>query len=115
VDGGAPPPHAPYLEFSGTTKVRNELGLAQGGIQLSQVSVPTALNTGSNSGPSFCLLFGTHVPFDDAQLDALYRGSHGRYVSAVERADKANVRAGFLLQDDARENKREAAQSSVGM
>ena len=113
VDGGAPPPHAPYLEFDGTTKVRNELGLAQGGIQLSQVAVPTALNTGSNSGPSFCILFGTHVPFGAEQLDALYR-NHGKYVSAVTHADSANVEAGFLLRPDARENHREAAHSSVG-
>jgi hypothetical protein len=113
VDGGPPPPHAPYLAFDGFTKVRNELGLAQGGIQLSQVAVPTALNTGSNSGPSFCILFGTHVPFDDAQLDALYR-NHGQYVAAVARTDEANVDAGYLLPADAEENQREAAQSDVG-
>ena len=114
VDGGAPPPHAPYLEFTASgTKARNELGLALGGIQLSQVAVPTALNTGSNSGPSFCILFGTHVPFDDAQLDALYR-NHGRYVSAVTHTDNANMRAGFLLASDARENHSEATRSDVG-
>jgi hypothetical protein len=114
ADGGAPPPHAPYLEFSGpTTKARNALGLALGGIQLSQIAVPTALNTGSNSGPSFCLLFGTHVPFDDAQLDSLYR-NHGQYVSSVRAVDRANVDAGFLLHADAQENQREAAHSDVG-
>ena len=113
VDGGAPPPSAPYLEFSGTTKVRNELGLAQGGIQLSQVSVPTALNTGSNSGPSFCFLFGTHVPFSDAQLASLYR-NHGRYVSGVSNADAANVEAGYLLPADAEANEQAAAHSDVG-
>ena len=113
VDGGAPPPHAPYLEFNGTTKVRNELGLAQGGIQLSQVAVPTALNTGSNSGELFCFLFGTHVPFSDAQLDALYR-SHGQYVSAVVHTDQGNLDAGYLLPADAGENLNEAAHSDVG-
>jgi len=113
VDGGAPPPHAPYLEFNGTTKARNELGLALGGIQLSQMAEPTALNTGSNSGPSFCILFGTHVPFSDEQLDGLYR-NHGLYVSAVTHTDTANVEAGYLLQADAQENQREAAQSSFG-
>ncbi len=113
VDGGPPPPQAPYLEFNGLTKVRNALGLAQGGIQLSQIAVPTALNTGSNSGPSFCILFGTHIPFDDAQLDELYR-NHGRYVSAVNEVDQANLAAGFLLTADAQENQREAAQSGVG-
>ena len=113
VDGGAPPPSAPYLEFDGLTKVRNELGLAQGGIQLSQVAVPTALNTGSNSGPSFCILLGTHRPFDEAQLDELYR-NHGQYVSGVARSDDANVAAGYLLQADAEENQRAAAHSAVG-
>jgi Alpha/beta hydrolase domain len=113
VDGGTPPPHAPYLEFSGpTTKARNALGLALGGIQLSQVAVPIALNTGSNSGPSFCLLFGTHVPFDDAQLDSLYR-NHGSYVSSVRAVDRDNEAAGFLLHADALENLRTAAQSDV--
>ena len=113
VDGGAPPPHAPYLEFNGTTKVRNELGLAQGGIQLSQVSVPTALNTGSNSGELFCFLFGTHVPFSDAQLDTLYR-SHGQYLSAVVHTDSANLGDGYLLHADALENLNDAAHSDVG-
>lgn len=113
ADGGAPPPHAPYLQFTGLTKVRNELGLAQGGIQLSQVSVPTALNTGSNSGPSFCILFGTHVPFSEAQLASLYR-NHGRYVSGVSNADAGNVAAGYLLPADAEANQQAAAQSDVG-
>lgn len=114
ADGGAPPPSAPYLEFEGTTKVRNELGLAQGGIQLSQVSVPTALNTGSNSGAQlFCFLFGTHVPFDEAQLRALYR-SRLQYVGKVALADWANVRSGFLLPADALENLRDAAHADVG-
>lgn len=113
VDGTAPP-HAPYLEFSGpTTKLRNELGLAQGGIQLSQVSVPTALNTGSNSGETFCFLFGTHQPFDDALLTELYP-SHGRYVAAVARAGTANVRAGYIDGSDAVADLTAAARSSVG-
>ena len=114
VDGG-PPAAAravPRVQRP-TTKARNELGLALGGIQLSQVAVPTALNTGSNSGPSFCILFGTHVPFSDEQLDTLYR-NHGRYVSAVTRTDTANVQAGYILRADAQENEREAAHSSVG-
>lgn len=111
---GALPPSAPYLEFAGSgTLVRNELGLAQGGIQLSQVAVPTALNTGLNAGETFCFLFGTHVPFTDAQLGALYR-NHGQYVSAVARTNNANAKAGFIVQADAAENIRTAAQSNIG-
>jgi hypothetical protein len=114
ADRGVRPPSAPVLEFAPDgTKARDELGLARGGIRLSQVAVPTALNTGDNSGESFCFLFGTHVPFDDDRLDRLYR-SHGGYVSAVRRADIRNVRAGYLLPDDARENLREAVGSDIG-
>jgi hypothetical protein len=112
VDGVAPP-HAPYLEFSGLTKVRNELGLAQGGIQLSQVAVPVALNTGANSGETFCFLFGTHIPFDDELLAELYR-NHGSYVSAVARAGEANVAAGYLDAADASADTAAAARSGVG-
>ena len=112
--GGPVPPSAPYLAFAPDgSKVRNELGLAQGGIQLSQVSVPIARNTGDNTGASFCVLFGTHVPFDDATLDALYR-SHGRYVAAVHAADRANVRAGYIVTADAAANHQAAVHSEIG-
>lgn len=111
---GVLPPSAPYLEFSGPlTKARNELGLALGGIQLSQVAVPIALNTGTNGGESFCRLFGTYQPFDQGQLAALYR-NHGAYVSRVAQVNEANVAAGFILAADGAANVKEAAQSSVG-
>jgi hypothetical protein len=114
VRRGIEPPSAPYLEFAADgTKVRNELGLAQGGIQLSQVSVPTALNHGDNSGQPFCFLFGAHIPFDEAQLDALYR-THIGYVLQVAHADLRNVRAGYLLAADALTNLRQAWESDVG-
>jgi hypothetical protein len=114
VRRGIEPPSAPYLQFAADgTKVRNELGLAQGGIQLSQVSVPTALDHGDNSGQTFCFLFGTHVPFDEAQLDGLYR-THIGYVLQVAHADLRNVRDGYLLAADALTNLRHAWESDVG-
>ncbi|TYB57900.1 hypothetical protein FXF51_38640 [Nonomuraea sp. PA05] len=101
---GAAPPVAPPLEFAPDgTKARDELGLARGGIRLSQVAAPTALNTGDNSGETFCVLFGTHVPFEQEQLDELYP-THGHYVAAVVRADAHNLKAGYLLPGDARQN-----------
>jgi hypothetical protein len=104
VEEGVAPPSAPYLEFDADgNKVRNELGLAQGGIQLSQVAVPTALNSGTNSGASFCFLFGTHQPFTAEQLAALYKNP-GQYISAVGEVDRANLRAGYLEVADARLN-----------
>jgi hypothetical protein len=114
VERGTPPPTAPPLELDADgTKVRDEHGLARGGIRPSQVEVPTALNTGDNSGPSFCRLFGTHQPFDEQALDALYP-THAGYVSAVARADARNVRAGYVTPADALANLRDAARSDVG-
>ncbi|MGY1724244.1 alpha/beta hydrolase domain-containing protein [Blastococcus sp. SYSU DS0533] len=108
AERGIAPPSAPYLEFDAEgNKVRDELGLAQGGIQLSQVAVPTALNSGSNSGASFCRLFGTYQPFPAEQLAELYPRK-GEYVNAVLEVDHANLRAGYIEKDDAKGNLREA-------
>lgn len=111
---GVGPPSAPPLRFAPDgTKARDRLGLALGGIRLSQVEAPTALNTGDNAGETFCFLFGTHVPFERDVLRELYR-THGGYVSAVRRADTRNVRSGYLLRADAVANLREAVASDVG-
>jgi len=114
VERGTPPPTAePLVVNADGTKQRDEHGLALGGIRLSQVVVPTALNTGDNSGPSFCLLFGTHRPFDRETLDALYP-NRGRYIAAVVTTDVHNVQSGYLLWPDALENLRDALASDIG-
>jgi Alpha/beta hydrolase domain/Lipase C-terminal domain/Lipase (class 2) len=114
ADGGPAPPTAEPLVFNPDgTKARNELGLALGGIRLSQVDVPIALNTGDNAGESFCILFGTHIPFDEATLDRLYP-SHRGYVSAVDEVDHRNVRDGYIVRADARQNHRDAEDSDIG-
>ncbi|WP_233358773.1 alpha/beta hydrolase domain-containing protein [Thermomonospora amylolytica] len=114
VQYGVQPPSAQPLEFNADgTMARDEHGLARGGIRLSQVEVPTALNDGINSGETFCVLFGTHIPFDEAKLDALYP-SHTRYVAAVAAADTHNVRSGYLLPGDARQNLLDASRSDIG-
>lgn len=114
AENGTPPPTAEPLRFNADgTKARDDNGIALGGIRLSQAAVPTALNTGDNGGPSFCVLFGTHIPFDEEQLDELYP-NHGRYVSQVVRVDNHNVRDGYLLRGDAKRNRVEAARSDVG-
>jgi hypothetical protein len=109
VQRGTPPPTAPPLEFNADgTKARNELGLALGGIRLSQVSVPLALNDGDNGGPTFCFLFGSYQPFDEATLDRLYP-TRLAYVARLAAADFRNVVRGYLLPADALANAREAA------
>ncbi|GAA3792802.1 alpha/beta hydrolase domain-containing protein [Sphaerisporangium flaviroseum] len=111
--GVAPPTAPPLLVNPDGTKVRDELGLAQGGIRLSQVAAPTALNTGDNSGESFCRLFGTHVPFDQTRLKQLYR-LQALYVAAVAKADADNLRKGYLLPADAAQNLKDATTVDFG-
>jgi hypothetical protein len=115
---GTPPPIGASLVFNPDgSKARDELGIIRGGIRLSQVDVPTALNSGSNlpgdAASLFCFLFGTYQPFDDATLAALY-GNHGLYVSEVQKIDDRNVKDGFLLKGDAKVSGTEAAHSRRG-
>src|SRR4029453_15718744 len=72
---GTPPPIGPPIAFASISPPvipRDPLGLALGGIRLPDIEAPLALDTGTNSGPVFCRLFGTHIPFDDATLHQLY-------------------------------------------
>ena len=101
---GIEPPAAPPLEAVSAGPpaelVRDADGNARGGIQLAEHAVPTALNTGYNSGPGFCRLWGAYVPFEAATLRARYP-SHDDYVEKVARATLENLRSGFLLLPDA--------------
>ncbi|WP_236567935.1 MULTISPECIES: alpha/beta hydrolase domain-containing protein [unclassified Nocardiopsis] len=110
---GTPPPSAEPIERDALGRIaRDADGFALGGIRLSQVEVPRALNTGANApaGPDsyFCALFGTHVPFDEAELAERYP-SRGRYVSEVNRVESANLRQGYVTRADSLANRREAA------
>ena len=113
VEDGTPPPTAPLIQMAGPFVARDELGLALGGIRIAAQEVPTALNTGSNSGPSFCILFGTHVPFDQETLDEQYR-NHGSYVSQVVGVATDNLADGYITQHDAQTTRTDAAQSEIG-
>jgi Alpha/beta hydrolase domain len=114
VEDGTPPPTAEPLAFNPDgTKARDALGIARGGIRLSQVEVPTAVNTGDNSGSGFCRLFGSYEPFDAATLDQMYP-SHDAYADMVKSVGRANVAAGYIGDQDAHRNKLEANRSDVG-
>ena len=116
VNTGVSPPVAPSMQLtSAATPVaaRDAYGNALGGIRNAEFAVPIALDNGTNSGPGLCFLRGTHVPFDQATLDALYP-SHGAYMSAIAHVASENVRAGFLLEEDAESTKADAASSLVG-
>jgi hypothetical protein len=111
------PPVAPEIELEvlgpPTVIKRDAFGNALGGIRLSQLVVPTATNTGLNSGPGYCSLYGTFLPFDDVLIHALYR-NHGAYVSQVSRVTFDNLQSGFIVMEDAEATVREAAQSGIG-
>jgi hypothetical protein len=104
VRDGTPPPHAPRLETKGKKKtiVRDEHGIARGGIRTPLVDVPIATNDGKRAkGESFCLLFGHMKPFDAEKLAELYPNGAADYVPAFEKSADKTVEAGFWLQEEA--------------
>lgn len=111
------PPSAPEITVvsAGPPVVvaRDSFGNALGGIRLPQFDVPTATNTGVNSGAGLCRLFGSYQPFDDATLNSLY-SNHGVYVNQVTQSARKNVWNGFLLQGEAAVTIEEAAHSGFG-
>ncbi|RAY13231.1 hypothetical protein DPM19_20985 [Actinomadura craniellae] len=114
AERGTPPPAAPVIQFNADgTKARDENGFVKGGIRLSQLTVPTALNDGDNSGESFCRLFGSYTPYDQATLKKLYP-SKGRYVAAVVATDLRNIRAGYITPADAALNLKDALAADLG-
>ena len=117
---GIKPPHAPQLDVVSVgpgprdaVLARDSFGIAQGGIRLAAVAVPTATNASPNSPGFFCSLFGQYLPFDAATLARLYP-THGSYVAKVARVTDQNVKAGFILGPDAWTTVEEAAHSSIG-
>jgi Alpha/beta hydrolase domain len=117
---GRPPPSAPPIEITtfgspGHSSVitRNSLGLALGGIQLSQVAVPTGLNVGINSGPGACVRWGYSLPFPYSELQTLYN-NHLSYVEQVINANRTDVRGNFISAADAQHSIVEAILSDVG-
>lgn len=101
----------PEVEFA-----RDEYGNVLGGIRLAEHAVPTARNTGMNSGTSnrFCFLYGSHEPFDQDTLRALYP-SKARYVEMVEAVVEGNLAAGYILPFAAERTVREARERDLGL
>jgi hypothetical protein len=96
-------PQSPQL----AALVRDNNGVAVGGIRLPRVAVPTALNTGenipanaTNPADSFCVLLGTHIPFEAQKLKTLYP-TRTAYMGKVKRVVDELVQRGFVLKADA--------------
>ena len=112
VDSGTPAPRQPLIEFSGERPdvVRDEHGIAKGGIRLPQVDAPVATNSCIPITKDFAgSLRGSNHPFTAAKLDALY-GSEATYLARFEAATQRAVSAGVLLPRDVAPAIEEAAQ-----
>jgi hypothetical protein len=107
VRDGTPAPEAPRLESSdetGTTLVRDALGIVRGGIRTPWVDAPTAVLSGDPpGGDGFLFLFGKTVPLDADALASLYPGGSLEHVERFDAAASAALREGFLLDTDAQE------------
>jgi hypothetical protein len=132
--GGPPPPTAPRLTMTQIMQrphpsviARDQDGLAEGGIRLAALAVPTQFNVGiskpaqTDNGPSreaigagACVRWGYSTDMSIAQLNAHY-SSHAAYVARVRRVANDNVRKGYVLPDDAAATIREAQASLIGV
>jgi hypothetical protein len=98
---GTAPPASPRLEVEAGAIVRDELGIAVGGIRTPPVDVPTRVLTGdSDAGDRLCSLFGQTLPLEPGVLAALYE-SEAAYLDALQASADAAVAAGWLLPEDA--------------
>jgi hypothetical protein len=112
VDGGAAPPSQPLIEFEGEKPqvVRDEQGIAKGGIRFPQAEVPVATNSSIPATNDFAgSLRGSNQPFGAAKLDALY-GGEAQYIARFEQATQRAAKAGVMLPRDVGPAIEEAAQ-----
>jgi Alpha/beta hydrolase domain len=99
---GTPPPTQPKIEFAGDPPevVRDEHGIARGGIRLPQVEVPLAL---SSSIPLkddvFSYLQGSSNAFPQEKGHALY-GDKASFLAKFEAAAQQAMAAGVLRPRD---------------
>jgi hypothetical protein len=117
VTNGTLPPTGKPLQVSSVSPVvyaKDANGNALGGVRSPQVDVPVAAFGGIGNTPvPNCTLFGSTVPFSQAQMASLYK-NHGKFVSGWSN-DSANlVKAGFLRPADADELVASAAMSQIG-
>lgn len=110
VNGGAPPPSQPLIDFDDDGRViRDHHGIAKGGIRMPQVAAPVAMNSSTPVTDDFAgRLRGSNRPFDAAMLHTLY-GDEESYLSRFRQAAAAAVSAGVMLPRDVEPAVAEAA------
>ena len=99
---GTSPPIAPKVEFEGEAAevVRDEHGIAKGGIRLPQADVPLAVNSAIPlASDIFAYLRGSSRAFTPDKLRALH-GDKPSFLAKFEAAAQRGVVAGMLLPRD---------------
>lgn len=102
VNGGSPPPKQPPIETEGDPPkiVRDQDGIARGGVRVPQADVPLAGTTSSPRPTVGTPDFGpSYVPFPTDEVRQRY-GDLARYLSLFEAAALKAVNAGVLLERD---------------
>ena len=118
VKDGKVPPNAPPIDITSAGPpaviARDANGNSSGGgIRLAAIAVPIAVNTGQNTGPGFCRLYGSHLDFDQAKLASLYP-AHEAYVAGVREVTEKNFKAGYILRPEADATIATAEHSAIG-
>ena len=98
VVDGSMPATAPELEVQDGAIVRDELGIAAGGIRTPDVDVPIAVHSGAPRADAsvICSLFGSTTPLPTEVLAERYP-THEDYVEQVSASADTALEAGFLL------------------
>jgi hypothetical protein len=115
VADGTPPPIAPRIEIADDgSVVRDEHGIARGGIRTAQVEVPAATLSGDPIGDEIMFqLFGSTTWFEPSRLRGLY-GDRESYLAAFDAALDRSIADGWVLPDDRAEMAAEARAVDFG-
>ena len=118
IDDGTAPPRGEPIRTEGpegTDVVRDDLGLALGGIRTPSVDVPVSALSGEapEGAGGLCLLFGSSVPFDPATLASLYP-TRDDYLERFDESLDDAISRGFVREADREEFAAEAREASAG-
>ncbi len=114
VKRGAEPPNSILINLDGSGSIiRDEHGNATARLRPPGIEVPLGSHFPQNEGGGPCILVGSFTPFDAAKLDELYP-RHGKYVNQVAQAVNVLKAGGYILEEDAKKYKKDAAHSEIG-
>ncbi len=105
--GGPPPPEAPRLATRPLLPVlllRDEAGIALGGVRTPWVDAPTTVLSGYGQRVrGYGMLFGSTRPLGSMTLAVRYPDGRPSFEAAFEAATRRAVASGYLLDDDVAE------------